>query len=333
MRFGTELLPYNPISTHYKKLFGQKVFKVPVSIAEDCPNRAGIKGMKTCIFCDEHGSFAYPESQKELLVKQIQLHKSKVAKRFNSQKFLVYFQAYTSTFTQLQKIKDAFEVALAEPDMVGIVVGTRPDCLSDALLDLWQETSEKTFLAIEIGVQSFDNKQLEWMRRGHSAEQSIKALHRIHDRCPKAELGVHLMFGWPGETLEDVRKAAQLCNTLPIKNVKLHNLHVLKNTPLEEMFFKNEFTPVEFTEYCEMVGAFLSELSPDLFLHRLVALASRWEELVAPEWTRFKMTTYQRVIEYLNGHDVYQGKTFQQALQSIPSERAAELVQLETIQL
>lgn len=322
MRFGSEQLPYNPISTYYKKRFGQKVFKVPVSIAEDCPNRAGIKGMKTCIFCDEHGSFAYPKSQKEQLLKQIELHRTKVAARFNSQKFVVYFQAYTSTFTQLQKIKEAFEVALSQPDTVGIVVGTRPDCLSDALLDLWQETSEKTFLSIEIGVQSFDNKQLEWMRRGHTAEQSMKALERIHKRCPKADLGIHLMFGWPGESLQDVIRSAEICNHLPINNVKLHNLHVLKNTPLEEMFFKNEFTPIEFEAYCEMVGAFLAHLSPDIYLHRLVALASRWDELIAPEWTRFKMTNYQKMIDYLNQHKIFQGQ-----------ERASRVSQQETVSL
>lgn len=320
MRFGSEELPYNPISTYYKKRFGQKVFKVPVSIAEDCPNRAGIKGMKTCIFCDEHGSFAYPKSQKEQLIKQIHLHRAKVAERFNSQKFVVYFQAYTSTFTQLQKIKDAFEVAMSEPDMVGIVVGTRPDCLSDGLLDLWKETSEKTFLSIEIGVQSFDNKQLEWMRRGHTAEQSIKGLQRIRERCPKADLGIHLMFGWPGETVADVQASARLCNQLPINNVKLHNLHVLKNTPLEEMFFKNEFTPVEFDEYCSLVGAYLAELSPEIYLHRLVALASRWDELIAPDWTRYKMTTYQNMINYLNQNKIYQGQQFQ--VSSLSGENA-----------
>ncbi len=311
MRFGSEQLPYNPISTYYKKLFGQKVFKVPVSIAEDCPNRAGIKGMKTCIFCDEHGSFAYPKSQKEQLAKQIELHRGKVAERFNSQKFVVYFQAYTSTFTQLQKIKDAFEVAMSYPDMVGIVVGTRPDCLSDALLDLWQETSEKTFMSVEIGVQSFDNKQLEWMRRGHTAEQTMKGLERIHKRCPKVDLGLHLMFGWPGETEKDVIESAQICNSLPINNVKLHNLHVLKNTPLEEMFFKNEFTPIEFDEYCQLVGAYLAHLSPEIYLHRLVAVASRWDELIAPEWTRHKMTNYQKMIDYLNTNKIEQGQSFQ----------------------
>jgi uncharacterized protein len=322
MRFSPENLPYNPISQLYKKQFGQKVFKVPVSIADNCPNRAGIKGMETCIFCDEYGSFAYPESQKNQLHKQIVEHQAKVAARFNSKKFLVYFQAYTSTFTQLQKVKDAFEVALSYPDMVGIVVGTRPDCLSDALLDLWRETSEKTYLAVEIGVQSFDNKQLDWMRRGHTGEQSIKGIERIHKECPKVDLGVHMMFGWPGETDADIVRSAEICNSLPIHNVKLHNLHVLKNTPLEKMFFNKEFTPIELEEYCHFVGLFLSHLSPKLYLHRLVALASRWEDLIAPEWTRFKMTNYQKVIDYLNTHNIEQGmlfKTPQESLQHVGS--------------
>jgi uncharacterized protein len=311
MPFSPQQLPYNPISQYYKKKFGEKVFKVPVSIADDCPNRRGLKNMKVCIFCDEWGSFAYPQNQKELLEKQITLHREKVAERFNAKKFVIYFQAYTSTFNQLARVREAFEIALKQPDMVGIVVGTRPDCLSDALFDLWRETSEKTFMSVEIGVQSFDNKQLEWMARGHTAEQSLRGIERIHKACPKVDLGVHMMFGWPGETTADVKHAARLCNSMPINNVKLHNLHVLKNTPLAELFFKGEFQPYEFEEYCELVGTYLAHLSPDLYLHRLAALASRPEELIAPEWTRFKMTSYQKVIDYLRENNIEQGQLFQ----------------------
>lgn len=304
MRFGH--LPYNPISDYYKKIFGHKVFKVPVSIAEDCPNRAGIKGMKTCIFCDEHGSFAYPQNQKEELKKQIELHQAKVAQRFNAKHFLVYFQAYTTTFKQFKVIQDAFEVALSYPQTVGIVVGTRPDCLSDSLLDLWKHVSEQVFMGIELGVQSFDNKQLDWMRRGHSAEVSIAAVHKLAKRCPQANLGIHLMFGWPGETLQDVQCAAEICNSLPINNVKLHNLHVLKNTPLEQMYGDGEFQPLEFEPYAEMVSHFLAHLRPDIYVHRLTAQSSNWSELVAPEWTRYKMASYQGVIDYMNTHEITQ---------------------------
>jgi radical SAM superfamily enzyme len=118
------------------------------------------------------------------------------------------------------------------------------------------------------------------------------------------------MFGWPGETEADIVRTAQICNSLPIQNVKLHNLHVLKNTPLEKMFFSKEFTPIEFEEYCRFVGLFLANLSPEIYLHRLIALASRWDELIAPEWTRFKMTNYQKVIDYLNEHSISQGMLY-----------------------
>lgn len=311
MEFGPEALPYNPISQFYKSKFGQKVFKVPVAISDDCPNRRGLKGMEVCIFCDEHGSFAYPESQKQNLEKQIRLHQQKVSKRFNSDKFVVYFQAYTTTFNQLKQIREAFEVALSFPDMVGIVVGTRPDCLSPALFDLWNEYADKTFLSVEIGVQSFDNKQLDWMKRGHTAEQSIKAIHRIKEKCPKVYLGVHLMFGWPDETEQDMINSAHICNQLPLNDVKLHNLHVLKNTPLADLFFQGEFTPIELEDYAHLVGVFLSYLSPNFYVHRLVALASRWDELIAPEWTRYKMTNYQKMIDSLRQNQLYQGKYYQ----------------------
>lgn len=308
MQFGH--LPYNPISDYYKKIFGQKVFKVPVSIAEDCPNRAGLKGMETCIFCDEHGSFAYPQNQKNELKKQIDEHKIKVSERFNVEKFLIYFQAYTTTFNQYKKIEEAFELALSYPDVVGIVVGTRPDCLSDKLLDLWKHVSEQVFMGVELGVQSFDNQQLEWMRRGHSAEDSIAAIHKIAQRCPKANLGIHLMFGWPGETTSDVIRAAEICNTLPINNVKLHNLHVLANTPLEKIYNDGGFQPLDFEPYCELVGAFLSHLSPKIYVHRLTAHASRSEELVAPSWTRHKMASYQGMIDHFHKHQLSQGQFF-----------------------
>lgn len=301
--------PYHPISLFYHSQFGGKVFKIPVALAEDCPNRRGLKGMETCIFCDVHGSFAYPENAREDLKRQYELHKAK-KKGKGAKSFLVYFQAYTTTFLQLKALRAALEAALEFPDTVGIVVGTRPDCLSPAVLDLWQEFSQRTFFAVELGVQSFDDKQLEWMKRGHTSEQSVKGIYKVKEACPDVNLGIHLMFGWPGETLGDVRAAAHACNLLPLDNVKLHNLHVLKNTPLEKLYHQGEFEPFELDPYCELVGEFLSHLSPDLAVHRLAALASRWDELVAPSWTRHRMQTFQYIIDYLNQRGLYQGKFF-----------------------
>lgn len=285
------------------------MIKIPVSIAENCPNRAGIKGMKTCIFCDDHGSFAYPESQSTELRSQIIEHREKVKQRFNAKSFLVYFQAYTTTFSSLNKLKQGFDIALGFDDVTGLVVGTRPDCLSDAVLRTWKEYSEKTFMAIELGIQSFDDDQLVWMRRGHTAAQAIKGIERIHNETG-VDLGIHLIFGWPTENDKQIIETARLCNSLPITNVKLHNLHVLKNTPLEEMYKNGEFAPVDFDTYAHRVGLFLDHLSPNIAVHRLAALSSRWEELIAPEWNRHKMKIYQGVIDYLNDHGHKQGRLY-----------------------
>ncbi len=299
--------PFFPVSVAYKKQFGSKVFKIPVSIAEDCPNRRGIGGMQTCIFCDEWGSFAYPENSELALREQIVAHRAKVAKRFNTEKFIVYFQAYTSTFTKLTELRMGFDIALESPDVVGLTVGTRPDCLSEGVLRTWKEYSEKTFMSVEFGVQSFDDDQLIWMRRGHTASQSIKAIERVA-AARSIDIGIHLIFGFTGETDKQIIETAKLCNKLPISNVKLHNLHILKNTPLENLYIEKKFVPLEKLEYAHRVGLFLDYLSPNIAVHRLVALASRWDELVAPPWTRDKMRSYQEILDYLRTNGHMQGK-------------------------
>jgi uncharacterized protein len=300
--------PYFPISQVYKQRFGSKVVKIPVSIADNCPNRAGIKGMQTCIFCDVHGSFAYPESQGDEIREQIRRHREKVAKRFNAHKFLVYFQAYTTTFTQLARLKEGFEAALESDDVAGLVVGTRPDTLSDAVLRAWKEYSERTFVGIELGVQSFDDDQLIWMRRGHTAAQAIKGIERV--AATGVDTGIHLIFGWPTENDKQIIETARLCNDLPITNVKLHNLHVLKQTPLETLYNEGGFVPVELDEYAARVALFLEHLSPRIAVHRLAALSSRWDELIAPAWTRHKMKSYQGIIDRINDRGAYQGRLY-----------------------
>ncbi|MEM7645521.1 MAG: TIGR01212 family radical SAM protein [Pseudomonadota bacterium] len=303
--------PYYAVSDFYKKKFGAKVFKIPVALSGKCPNMKDGSGLKTCIFCDEWGSFAYPENQERDLREQIELHRKRVAERYNSKHFFVYFQAYTTTYTQVQRVRAAFQTALEFEGVVGIVIGTRPDCLSPALLETFNDMSKKTFMAVELGVQSFDNKQLEWMRRGHTAEQSEKAILRIQKECPDVNLGIHLMFGWPGETLEDMRLTAKRCNELEVHNVKLHNLHVLKKTDLAKEFQSGHFKPIELEEYAEYVSEFLVHLSPEIAVHRLVATASRWDELVSPQWTRNKMQNYQYMVEHLQKKNLYQGQKYE----------------------
>ena len=298
--------PFNPVSNFYKSHFGEKVYKIPVSVVDTCPNREGLKGMETCVFCDVWGSDARSEAQDLPMDSQIKKYKRVIGEKFKAKKFLVYFQAYTNSFAKVQAIRENFYRALDHEGVVGVVVGTRPDCISPALLRLWQEIHEKSFVSVELGAQTFDDKKLEWMKRGHNNEQTLKAIKRIQSETD-VDLGLHFMFGLPDESREEIREAAQITAELGITNIKLHNLHVLKNTPLEKDYFDHRFTPCTLEEYSEKVGDFLSHLPPHIYVHRLAALASRWDELIAPDWTRHKMSTQQAILDYLKRHNITQG--------------------------
>jgi radical SAM protein (TIGR01212 family) len=300
-------LPYRPISEFYQQKFGGKAYKIPVSVVDDCPNRRGLKGMQTCVFCDVWGSAAKSESMTMGLREQIEKYHGNILKKYKAEHFLIYFQAYTNTFTKLDSLRINFETALSYPFVKGMVVGTRPDCLSKGVLDLWNEYSQKTFLAVELGVQSFFDDHLLFMRRGHTAQDSIKALQKI-SASTKVDLGIHLMFGQPSETDEQIIETAKICNDLPITNVKLHNLHVLKDTPLEQIYQSGGFQPIERDLYAHRLQLFLEHLSPRLYIQRLAAFASRWDELVAPAWTSDKMGTHQFLLDSLRFQNSFQAK-------------------------
>lgn len=303
-----EKLPYNPISRFYRERFQAKVFKISVATAETCPNREGLKGMQTCNFCDQWGSAAYAHNLQRPLAEQIESVRKVLREKRGAEKFLVYFQAYTTTFASTRRLRDQFLTALSYDDVVGIVVGTRPDCVSDAFLETCAEISERTFVAVEMGLQSFDNEILKWMRRGHTAEQSVAALHRIRAAVPNVNLGAHLIFGAPGETDAMAIEAAKRINELKVDNVKLHHLHVLKDTALATDYELGQFQPLEREVYFERCLVFLQHLHPAISVHRLSAFSPRWDELIAPAWTSYKMKTYQDMLDYMNQRGAYQGQ-------------------------
>ena len=316
---NTKKLPYNPISQFYREKFKEKVHKVSVAVADTCPNREGLKGMRTCNFCDQWGSAAYHENLQKPLALQIREVMDLVGKKRAAKKFLIYFQAYTTTFSKVVKLKEQVAEALNFSEVVGTVIGTRPDCLSDSLLEFFEELSRKTFLAVEMGVQSFDEKQLLWLARGHTAEASRRALRKIAARAPQVNLGLHLIFGLPGETDEDMKHAAEECNKLPIHNVKIHHLHVLKDTELAGIYAKGEFTPIDRETYFQRCKVFLQHLNPNIAVHRLAAYSPRYDELIAPEWTKRKMESYQEMLNFMESQQAYQGQLYQAELPP-PSE-------------
>lgn len=313
-------VPYITIGERYHARFGGKVYKIPVSVVDDCPNRRGLKGMQTCVFCDPWGSAARTETLTMPLRGQIEKVHDILARKFKPEHFLVYFQAYTNTFTKVTALRANFETALSYDFVKGLVVGTRPDCLSPAVFELWREFHEKSFVAVELGVQSFFDDDLAFMRRGHTGADSLKAIEKIAAQTP-VDLGIHLIFGNPHETDERIVETAKICNDLPITNVKLHHLHVLKQTPLEEMHARGEFAPIDLETYSRRVTMFLDHLSPRIAVHRLAAYSSRRDELVAPAWTADKMKTHQTIVAGLLQAGIYQSKSY---LPRSEAEKAAQ---------
>jgi uncharacterized protein len=311
MEKGWNGLPYYSISDRYKSVFGAKVYKIPVAVVDDCPNRLGLKGMQTCSFCDVWGSAARSEAFDLSLTDQIHKYRAHIKARFKASRFLVYFQAYTNSFAKINDLDKNFKEALScGDDISGFVIGTRPDCLSLSLFKLWQSYHEQKYVSVELGVQSFFDDELEFFRRGHKTAESLQAIKKIKE-LTTVDLGIHLIFGSPFETEERIIQSALICNDLPITNVKLHNLHVLKNTALETIYNKGEFAPISLETYSRRVQLFLEHLRPDIAIHRLSAFSSRPDELVAPQWTNHKMGTHQAIIDHLRKESSFQGRYYE----------------------
>ncbi len=300
---------YYPISQFYKQRFGEKVYKVSVSIAETCPNRQPNSRMPLCIFCDEWGSAAYHLERDKSLQDQIIINRDKIARRYRAKSFLVYFQSYTNTFDRVSELEQRFDIALAQDNIKGVVLGTRPDCLPKRILPLLKQTHDKYYVMVELGLQSFFDHHLDFLQRGHNVQRGYEAIEKLHQHTG-VDIGIHLMFGLPGETDQELIETAQIINELPVNNVKLHNLHVLSNTPLALQYQLGKFQPIELDEYIHKVTLFLEYLSPDIAVQRLAAVASRWDELLAPAWTKEKMRPTQAIEDHLQKQDTWQGKSF-----------------------
>lgn len=289
--------PFYPLSSFYKNKFGSKVYKIPISVAQTCPNREGLKGMETCIFCDVWGSAAHPKLRDLSIQAQISKISKQLKDLYKAEKFLVYFQAYTNTFAKVSQLKEMFSLAVKAQQVKGFIVGTRPDCLSSGIFSLLNDFSKNYFVAVELGAQSFNDDDLIWMKRGHDSQKSIWAIKKLKEFCPQVDVSVHLMFGLPNETDENLIATAKTLNALKVNGVKLHNLHVLDKTPLADMYKEGKFIPLTLEEYTRRVILFLEHLDPKICVHRLAALASRHDDLIAPQWSSKKMETYQFIFD------------------------------------
>ncbi len=294
---------YYPISRYYRELFGEKVYKIPVTVSYRCP--PVVSGAHRCIYCDPWGSAARPDLMSHQLRDQIEVQREIIERRFRSKRFLIYFQSYTSTLQSTQNLREIFEEALSMEGVVGLIVGTRPDCLSQALVALLEEFSKRTFVGVELGVQTLFEDDLKFLRRGHDVASALRAIEQVG--ATGINLGVHLILGLPNETYERLIEMAQRISILPIHNVKLHHLHVIRGTPLEELYRSGDYEPMTLEEYSRRVILFLRHLSCDVAVHRLSAVVAQWDQLVAPDWTRHRLKSHQYIVDDMVRQNAQQG--------------------------
>lgn len=302
---------YNDFSTHFRNKFAERVQKVSVDAGFTCPNRDGLKGKGGCTYCDNRTFKPSYTNLENSVAKQIEEGIAFFSKKYDSMKFLAYFQAYTNTYAPLDDLKKLYEEALKQPKIVGLVISTRPDCVNDEILDYLAELSSKVYVMVEFGLESHLDKTLQSINRGHSFEDSVKALEATSKRginnC------AHLILGLPGETHADWLEQAKVISQLPVNNLKLHQLQVHHKTVLEKQYLANPDNFHLFTveEYTELVVDYLELLNPEIIVERFVSEAPS-KMVVAPKWGLKNFEFVAKVEKRLKERDTWQGRRFRE---------------------
>ncbi len=274
--------PYNDFGTWIRKQFPEyKVQKISVDAGFSCPNRDGSISHGGCSFCDNRTfNPAYCDHSKSV-TRQLEEGKAFFSRKYPEMKYLAYFQAYTNTYAPIDRLMSLYEEALRVDDVVGIVIGTRPDCVSDPLLDRLAEMAKHTFLIMEYGLESANDDTLRRINRGHDFACSRDAVQRTHDRGILT--GAHIILGLPGEDAQESLRQAPLISELPIDILKIHQMQVIKGTRLAEDYVAHPFHLYTVEEYIDLVVEYISRLRPDIVLERFVSQAPP-QMLLAPQW-------------------------------------------------
>ena len=296
---------YNDYGTWIRRQFEFRVQKISIDAGFTCPNRDGRISTGGCIYCDNR-TFNPSYCQRRLSVSE-QLAKGKqfFARKYPDMKYLSYFQAFTNTYAPIVQLKALYEEALQVEDIVGIVIGTRPDCVSDELLDYLAELNERTFVLVEYGLESTNNQTLLRINRGHSFEQSVSALEHTHQRGLLT--GAHIILGLPGEDAAESLRQAPILSQLPIDILKIHQMQIIRGTKLAEMYEREPFHIYSVDEYIELIAQYIQRLRPDMVLERFVSQSPK-ELLIAPHWGLKNYEFTNKLVNYLKEKDIHQGQ-------------------------
>lgn len=296
---------YCDYGTWIRSRFPFRVQKISVDAGFTCPNRDGRISTGGCIFCNNRTfNPSYCESRHSVS-QQLEEGKRFFARKYPDMKYLAYFQAYTNTYASLDRLKALYEEALGVEDVVGIVIGTRPDCMSDELLDYLSSLNERTFLIVEYGIESANDLTLQFINRGHTFEQSRQAISKTHQRGILT--GGHIILGLPGEDAEESIRQASLISALDLDILKIHQMQIIRGTALERIYEQKPFHIYSVDEYIRLIASYIQHLRKDLVLERF-ASQSPPELLVAPHWGLKNYEFTNLLINYLRQHKIYQGQ-------------------------
>ena len=303
MLFNNTDKRYNQFSAYLKNKFGAKVYKITLDAGFSCPNRDGTISTGGCIFCDDGGSFSQAHSNLLSIEEQVNIGAKTLHNRFKAEKFMSYFQAYTNTYKPVNELERIYKSALNHPDVVGLSIGTRPDCVEDDKLNLISDIAQDYYTWVEYGLQSIHNKTLKKINRGHDFDCFLKAYERTKEKG--INVCTHVIFGlW--ETRDEILETAQKLAELKVDGVKIHMLCALKDTKLAKLYENKEIDFMSEEEYVNLVCDFLEILPQTTTIHRLAGNGLK-KNLIAPRWLGAKLDCLNKIDRELLKRNSYQG--------------------------
>jgi len=307
---------YNDLNSYLRGLFGCRVQKITVDAGLSCPNRDGAIATGGCIYCNSQGSGTGAHGRGLSIAAQLEAGKAAMARRYRAEKFIAYFQSFSNTYAPVERLRALYEEALGVEGVVGLFIGTRPDCVPEPVLDLLQEMARRCLVWVEYGLQSARDATLALINRGHDAACFLKALEATHRRG--IQVCAHVILGLPGESGADARFTADTLAAAGVDGVKLHNLYVVKGTRLDTLFRSGAYRCLERQEYVEQVVDVLERLPAKIVIQRLTG-DPHPEELAAPPWSRGKAATLKAIHETLERRNTWQGKLYGNGVSALPA--------------
>lgn len=307
-KYSDDIKRYHTWNYHLKHKFGCKVFKVALNAGFTCPNIDGTKGVGGCTYCSSSGSGDFAGNPQESIVEQFITIRDRMHQKWKRAKYIAYFQAHTNTYAPVEELKAKFEPVLALQNVVGISIATRADAISDEVLEYLEELNRRTFLIVELGLQSVFDETGERINRCHTYDEFLEGYKRL--KAHGIKVCVHLIDGLPGENREMMIESAKRVSKLKPDYVKLHLLHILKDTVMAGQYEKGEITPLSLEEYVDAVISQIEYFSPQTVIQRITGDGGR-DTLIAPLWSLKKFVVLNEIDKEMIRRNTYQGAKFE----------------------